>query len=107
MTYIERRNYRQYNTAGIIDSNYSVIGLGSGGALAMTLPDPNNYQDGTVLNIVATTAQAHTVTNTTGFNAGSTASDVATFGGAIGDSMSVIALSGVWYVLNLRNVTLG
>ena len=43
-----------------------------------------------------------------GFNGGSTASDVATFGGARGDSFTITAYQGVWYTAGaLRNVTLG
>ncbi len=81
----------------------------SSAAGVMTLVAPTaTTHDGLEMNIMSTTAQAHTVTNTTpGFNNGSTASDVATFGGAIGDNMTIVAYQGVWYVKRLLNVTLG
>jgi len=57
--------------------------------------------------VVSTTAAAHTVTATTiGFNAGNAASDIGTFGGAIGDGFSFVAYQGEWYVLTNTNVTL-
>ena len=81
--------------------------LTKAGVDAMTLAAPSTAQNGTRLRIISTTAQAHTVTQTTpGFNNGSTASDVATFGGAIGDNFTVEAYNGIWYVMSLRNVTL-
>ena len=50
-------------SSGAITVSGGTVGLGSGGALAMTLATPTNPgQDGTVLVIVAETAQAHTVT---------------------------------------------
>lgn len=85
----------------------ALIELSKAGAAVMTLADPSKAQDGLRLLIMSSTAQAHTVTNTTGFNGGSTASDVATFGGAIGDNFEIVAMSGIWNVKYLRNVTLG
>lgn len=79
------------------------------GAAALTVAAPTaTTHDGVVITLVATTAQAHTITATTiGFNAGDAASDVGTFGGAIGDMISFVAYQGEWYVLNNVNVTLG
>jgi len=80
----------------------------SSAAGVMTLAAPSTAQNGVQMRIISRTAQAHTVTNTTpGFNGGSTASDVATFGGAIGDNFFIEADNGVWLVHVLRNVTLG
>lgn len=81
--------------------------IGSGGALAMTLASPTLAQNGMVMYIIASTAQAHTVTYTAGFGGGTTARDVATFGGAINDELAIIAVNGTWWVLSTRNVTLG
>ncbi len=80
------------------------------GVCALTLANPTaTTHDGARLTIVATTANAHTVSNAAGagFNGGGAGADIATFGGAIGDSMIVEAYQGKWYVLNLLNVTLG
>jgi|SRR5262252_1340290 len=85
----------------------TTVFLVKAGVAAMTLAAPNKDQTNRVL-IQARTANAHTVTNTTpGFNNGGTASDVATFGGAVGDNFEVRAQAGVWNVIAVRNVTLG
>lgn len=77
-------------------------------AAALTLVAPTaTTEDGIRIVFVATTAAAHTVTATTiGFNAGDTASDVATFGGAIGDGLTIEAYQGEWYILNSINIIL-
>ena len=88
-----------------IQNSYVVITKGS--AAALTLGTPTTAQNGTVITIVSATAAAHTVTAATiGFNAGDAAKDVGTFGGAIGDGMTVMAYGGEWLVLNNTNVTL-
>lgn len=77
------------------------------GVAAMTIADPTaTTHDGLRLTFVSTTAQAHTLTNTTGFGAGGASLDVATWGGAIGDTMVIVAYQGKWYVESTRNVTL-
>lgn len=93
---------------GAIASTSGVVMLTKAGVAAMTLAAPTaGTDDGKVLHIVAATANAHTVTQTSpGFNNGGAASDVATFGGAIGDNLVVVAYNGRWHVLALRNVTL-
>lgn len=79
----------------------------NGTTLAMTLANPTVEQNGMVMIIMATNASAHTVTYTAGFDGGTTARDVATFGGAVGDNMVIIAFNGVWWVMSTRNVTFG
>lgn len=93
---------------GAIASTSGVVMLTKAGVAAMTLAAPTaGTDDGKVLHIVAATANAHTVTHTAGFGAGGALLDVATFGGAVGDNMTIVAYGGKWYVLNLLNVTLG
>lgn len=92
---------------GAITIAAGVVNLNKGGVIAATIDDPPLSMNGARLVISSETAQAHTVTNTTGFNGGGTASDVATFGGAIGDAFEVMAWDGVWFVLWLQDVTLG
>lgn len=93
---------------GAIAIQDSVVVITKGTAAAMTLGTPTAAQNGTVITIVSATAAAHTVTAATiGFNAGNAASDVGTFGGAIGDGFSVVAYGGEWYTLTNTNVTLG
>lgn len=78
------------------------------GAVAATLAAPTaTTDDGKILYIVSTTAQAHTITATTiGFNAAETAGDVATLGGAVSDGLVVVAYQGEWYVLVNTNATI-
>lgn len=79
----------------------------NGSTLAMTIIDPTTAQNGLTMCVIATNASAHTLTYTAGFNGGTTARDVATFGGAVGDNICFFANSGVWWVISTRNVTLG
>lgn len=101
--------------AGVISIKSGTVYLTASGAATVTLAAPTTGlvtaggDDGKKLTIISTTAQAHTVTQTTpGFNNGSTASDVATFGTAIGNNFEVVAKGGVWYVYGTpKGVTLG
>lgn len=97
------------NADGAITITSGVVMITKTGTLAaLTLAAPAAADNGKRLVILSTTALAHTVTQTTpGFNNGSTASDVATFGAAIGNCFEVVAYGEVWYVVSLRNVTLG
>ena len=104
-TAIAPRTY-SYGAAGAITPRPGIHELNTGTAGAMTLANPSIGEDGMELNIIAKTAHAYTVT-TDGFNASGTTSDVATFGGAVGDNITIQALSGRWMVKNLTNVTLG
>jgi hypothetical protein len=98
----------QRTTDGAITPKMGFVFLNKAGVLAATLADPiTATDDGKVLCIIAMTANAHTVTNTTGFGAGGATLDVATFGGAIGDNMVIMAYLAKWYVISTRNVTLG
>lgn len=92
---------------GAITIAPSTVVITKATSCALTLGTPTTTQNGTVIRIVAATAAAHTVTATTiGFNAGDAAKDVATFGGAIGDGMTVLAYGGEWLVLDSTNITL-
>ena len=79
----------------------------SASAGVMTLAAPSAGEEGIRMLITTETAQAHTVTVTAGFNGAGSGADVATFGGAVGDCMEIIAINGKWNVISLRNVTLG
>lgn len=96
------------NGAISLYSHTAVVTKGTAAALTLAAPTATTH-DGVTITVVSSTAAAHTVTATTvGFNAGDAASDVGTFGGAIGDGFSFVAYQGEWYVLpgtNL-NVTL-
>lgn len=95
-----------YTGAGAIALIPGVSFIGSAGALAMTLANPALYQNGMVMIIYASTAQAHTVTYTAGFFGTTTSSDVCTMGGAIGDNLVIYAQNGTWRALSTRNCTI-
>lgn len=90
---------------GAITIKSGVVFITKGTAAAITLASPTTADNGKQLTIISTTAAAHTVTYTAGFGGGTTARDVATFGGAINDSFVIVAYNGVWYAQNTRNVT--
>lgn len=85
------------------------VKLSAGSGIALTLADPTAAQEGQEMLIQAEAAQAYTVSNAagSGFNSGGAGTDVATFGGAIGDNMHIKAVGTKWNVILLRNVTLG
>lgn len=79
------------------------------GVCALTIADPTSgTHDGVELTFISTTAQAHTLSNAagSGFNNGGSAKDIGTFGGAIGDRITIVAYQGKWYVKDSLNVTL-
>lgn len=103
----QKQTVKTYTAAGAITLRQGVVDIVGSGVVALTLPPPSAIDEGSTLIIIAGSAHAHTVTYTAGFNGGGTSTDVATFGGAIGDNLEVVALKGVWRVVSLRNVTLG
>lgn len=90
---------------GAITIRDGMVLLTKGSAAAITLAAPTTgTHDGITIQIIAGSAQAHVVT-TTGMAAGS-GQDVLTFGGAINDSIVLVAISGGWYICGApRNVT--
>ena len=76
-------------------------------AIAATLADPAAGDEGKEITIISKTAAAHTVTFATGLLGLGTDGDVATFGGAILDSITVRAQSSVWVPVAVNNVTIG
>jgi len=102
-----KTNQLDYSANGALTIQTGTHWLNKAGVLAATLAAPSTAQNGTRMRIISSTAQAHTITQTTpGFNNASTSQDVATFGGAIGDNISIEAKGGIWYVMGTRNVTL-
>lgn len=93
---------------GAITNKSGFVFVTKGSAAAITIADPvSGTDDGKRLSIISTTAYAHTVTrSTTGFNNAGASGDVATFGGAVGDNMVIVAYAGKWYTESTRNVTL-
>ncbi len=73
---------------------------------AVTLPNPTaTTDDYKRLRIVDTAGAAHTVTPASPFGNGGADEAVATFSGVIGDSISLIAFGGFWYITGKHQVT--
>ena len=91
---------------GAITINNGVVKLNKAGVLAATLANPVDVtDDGKRLTILALQAQANTVTVTGGFGNGGAGEDVATFSGAVGDNINLIANGGYWYITGAHQVT--
>lgn len=94
-----------YTANGAIAQKSGLVTLSKAGVAVMTIADPTTgTDDGKVLHIVSTTANAHTVTTTTGINGG--ANHKSTFGGAVGDQLNLIAVAGKWFLQPSTNQTL-
>jgi hypothetical protein len=102
-------NYTSLNPVTHITTSIAIpvvsgtYGLGSGGALAVTLATPTAAQDGTKLYIVAETAHAHTVQVGACIIIGAT-TGYATFA-AIGDGIQLEAVGQKWMVKGLNGPT--
>lgn len=97
---------------GIKEGTAVITKSSAAAVLTLALPTAGNPSaggdDGKILNIVSTTAKAHTVTTpSNGISDGtSTTKDTATFAAYAGASFSLIAYAGEWYLLALNAVTL-
>jgi hypothetical protein len=90
--------------SGAVAVRQSVVVISKVGVAALTLADPTTgVHDGLVMDFTSVTASAHTITAPSGFNASGT---LATFGGAKGDSLRIVAYAGKWYTVGSpRNIT--
>lgn len=101
-------------TTGAITQKEGLLVITKGSAATdLTLAAPTagstttGGDDGKILRISGGGAYAHVITQTTpGFNNGSTASDVATFGTAVGQNLMLQAYNGIWYVIGSNGVTI-
>lgn len=77
------------------------------GVVAATLADPTaTTDDFKRLLIVSNQAQANTVTSASSFGGGGAGEDVATFSGAVGDTLCLMAYGGKWYVTGAHQCTI-
>ncbi len=96
---------------GAITIKHGIVRLNKGAAINATLAKPTAVTDDyKMLVIVAVTAWANTVTAPQGFgnplpSCVIEGEDVATYGGAIGDALTVVAYNGAWYVKGMHGVT--
>jgi hypothetical protein len=97
-----------YSAAGAITPapGIHVIGIGAGGAHAMTLVDPPADQPGMLLHIVSASAYQHTITMGTGYGgtSGTDAFTLATEG--VGLAITLMSKAGQWSLL-ATNLTSG
>jgi hypothetical protein len=107
----QKNNVQHITAAGAIAIKPGTVMLNTGTAGAITLALPTaglpaaGGNDGQELSIVAVDAEAYTVTTpASGINA---VHHVATFGGAAGDSMRLVAYNASWWVADgLNGVTI-
>lgn len=88
---------------GAITIKSGKVFLTKASAAAITLADPvaglqsAGGDDGKVLEVISTTAQAHTVTIAGGLNGAGTGADVGTYGTTIGNRFQAVAYNGKWW----------
>lgn len=88
---------------GAITITNGIVTLDKAGVLAATLAAPAAADNGKTITVYSLSAQAHTVTITG--SAGGTATDVCTFGAAIGNSITLRAYGQKWYTVGVSGVT--
>jgi hypothetical protein len=96
-----------------VPSQDMVYFITKGTAAALTIVDPTaTTHDNRKLTFVSTTAAAHTLDNSAGagfWSSGGASKDIATFGAAIANGLTIIAYQGKWYIDPRGNtgITLG
>jgi hypothetical protein len=110
--YILRQGIPYQNNVEVCAASGAITSIAGGhvyltkaGVGVMTLAAP--FADGAELTITSTTANAHTVTITAGLAGAGGGADVLTFGGAIGDSITLTSYGGNWHKKAVINVTAG
>lgn len=85
---------------------FTIVKLSKGSAAAITLAAPTNTtHDGYIVMAFSSSAFAHVITGgVDGFNAKGSSGTI-TLGGAIGDSVTLVAMGGHWYTLAKVNAT--
>ncbi len=83
---------------GAIGIKAGTVWITKASAAALTLAAPTaGTDDNKRLEIISTTAQAHTVTIAGGVAGAGAAADVATFGAAVNNRITLKAYNGAWY----------
>jgi len=98
-----------YVADGVIAEKCGCVTLAktSAGVIHMILANPiADTDDFKVLHILNKQAQLNDITCTGGFGNGGTDYDVATMGAAVGNSLTVMAYQGYWYVIGAYGCTL-
>lgn len=106
---IYKKQIVSYGASGAIvpPTSDTLIFLDKATAAAMTLESPTAATpDGVEVTIYSTTAAAHTLTYTPGFNGDTTTSDVATFAATKGNSLTILSSRGLWGVKCQYGITI-
>lgn len=97
--------YERVLVDGALTLGKNLVFLTKAGVLAATLAAPTNPDmNGQSVQIISQTAQAHVITATNLLNGDN---DTLTWGGAIGDSVTLHADGGEWFTGSIINVTVG
>jgi hypothetical protein len=96
-----------YSVDGALTVAPGIHKLGSASAMTMTLAAPTTAQEGLVMVILAlTSATSHTVTYTPGFGGLGASFDVATLA-TVGDTLTIMAISGLWVMIGNNGTDIG
>jgi hypothetical protein len=92
---------------GAISIDQGVVTLNKAGVLAASIVKPTALTDDyKLITITSLSAQLHTLVITGGtFGNGGAGFTTATFGAAAGNSITLLAYNGQWYVVGNRGVT--
>ena len=82
---------------GAVTVKSGIVQITKAGVCAMTLAAPTAAQEGTVIIFDSATAQGHTLTITAGLRGAGAGADVGTWGGAIGDGITLYAYNLFWW----------
>ena len=99
-----------YDASGALTIANGIHKIVKVAAATMTLAPPSRAQEGIVMSILALTTAAHTVTVSVaddavaGFGGKGTGGDAASLN-ATGDTLTIIAARGRWYILGLNSVS--
>jgi hypothetical protein len=86
-------------TAGAVTIEPARVGIGTSGALALTLAAPTaGIDDGIVMTFFLLTAQAHTVDIAGGLAGAGSSANLVTFTAALNGNFQVTAYNGAWYL---------
>lgn len=99
---------QELTDSGAITIKQGVVTLNKAGAITATIANPTaTTDDYKRLTIVSLTAQAHTLAvDSDSFGHGGSGENLATWSGVIGDSLSLIAYQGYWYITGAHQVTI-
>ena len=91
-----------------VESGVAIITKAGVGVMTLALPTATTH-DGLTLVITSSTANAHTITCTNGFNAGETGApfNKVTLAAFPGSSATLVAYQALWYVVSDQVATVG